>query len=228
MSGSKEESDDTMDTKSGQVTETKKGAKRRRIINNGKGPLKYYKWLLASQDAFEATEGTTWIMKNSGPWGSTWSGNLVMRPQSNYPDEGFGYFPNYQDDIEHYLRVKLSPQDLSYVEKKGAKVKRAIQIGSGIDIDPLISIIIDYSSPSIFWITFKRRPSVFNVHAFGYDAERHVSLSDARGRKTVLLSNGVVDWVRVFEMVLNPRTLVCDGPMPRAARKKKKNKRQKF
>jgi hypothetical protein len=218
----KRKRDDTDETKAA----VQKTPKRYKVAQNkGKGPLRFYKWLVTTKNGLYGTNVADWKLVNSGPWGLTWQNGLpVMHPRFRDPEEEFGwfsYFPTpHRNGMDCYLRVKLDAHQLDYIEKKGKRVKDAIQQASGIYQGSLLNIVVDYSAPSLVWIRYHINGSP-DIKVFPM---RHVSLEEARTYCVSLSTrDDVVKWrpPHVFEMVLNPRTLVVSGPMPKAPPRRK-------
>jgi hypothetical protein len=201
-----------------------RSTKRYRITqNNGKGPLRFYKWLVTTESGLNGEDVAAWKMENSGQWGVTWQNGLpALYPRMNDPEEEFRMFNRRrQDGMDYYFRVKVDAHQLDYIEKKGRRVKDTIRQATGVHQESLLSLIIDYSAPSLVWIRY---------HLLRYprhigNVERSASVDAARRRCYALLENGFIAKGRppfVFEMVLNPRTLVVGGPMPRSPPKRNK------
>jgi hypothetical protein len=145
-----------------------------------------YRWLVTNRNGLYRTNVEDWKLESSGP-----------------PEEEFGWFDYFgpysrNDGMDCYLRVKLDDHQLDYIEKVNDVVKQA----TGIHQDPLLAIVLDYSAPSLVWISYSRGD--FRNQA---RVELCASLEVANAQRVELLCDySVVKWgpPRVFEMLLNP------------------------
>jgi hypothetical protein len=220
-----------MSKRKAEDNETQVTKKQKTVKLNGNA--RFFRWACTRTIGDNAWK--EWKLINNGPWGSTFVyselGTGLSRPigrrsvfelcAQQEPTTGHGEycdcdepdvlpFTDTRPDWNFWARVRLTDHMLDYIEEKGIRVRSALEraLPELKGSPPLREIIFDYAVPVLIVVYYAVALGTGAVEQFDNHKEQleHYEKVHANAYNNTWAN---LRWYRMYEIVLNPRTIGC-------------------
>jgi hypothetical protein len=199
-----------------------------------KGPLHLYRWVCAD---WSQNPPVFKLMAQPGPWRTETppfrtEPVSIMTPSRQDPEEDNGTFgicdelpfPHRKMSHNLWFRFKLDDHKVEYIDH-GPEIRKAVAVSTGIThIPQLVSLILDYSSPCLYFGVWETKYPVKQAPSFQQFPDLQEWVKSGFEKTALKLTS--YRWSFHTSISLNPRTLVMHESDRHVDVKRKKRRKK--